>query len=351
MEGSGGDAISMDELIEAGLEPLGLRVGAALAVGHPRRHLHLHLHVGHHRPAQGLRDLARQLPLDGRRWRSTRACSTANTTTYLFLPLAHSFALLIQLLSFDLGGNIAYWERDPLKIIPNLVEVKPDYFPSVPRIFEKIYTAATSEVEKSGGLKKLVFNWAIGVGKKVRQQGARRRADRLAAAQAVRDRRQAGALQDPRPVRRPDQELRHRRRPDQPGDPALLRRRRRPDPRGLGHDRDLDRRDRRQAGRLQVRQGRPGVQRLRDQDRRRRRDPGQGARTSSRATTRTRRRPARPSRAAGCTPATSASSTRTATSRSPAARRTSSSPRAARTSRRRTSRPRSSRARTSPSAS
>jgi len=93
-----------------------------------------------------------------------------NTTTYLFLPLAHSFALLIQLLSFDLGGNIAYWERDPLKIIPNLAEVKPDYFPSVPRIFEKIYTAATSEVEKSGGLKKLVFNWAIGVGKKVRER-------------------------------------------------------------------------------------------------------------------------------------------------------------------------------------
>jgi long-chain acyl-CoA synthetase len=93
-----------------------------------------------------------------------------NTTTYLFLPLAHSFALLIQLLSFDLGGNIAYWERDPLKIVPNLAEVKPDYFPSVPRIFEKIYTAATSEVEKSGGLKKLVFNWAVGVGKKVRER-------------------------------------------------------------------------------------------------------------------------------------------------------------------------------------
>jgi long-chain acyl-CoA synthetase len=93
----------------------------------------------------------------------------SETTTYLFLPLAHSFALLIQFLSFDLGGNIAYWERDPLKIVPNLAEVKPEYFPSVPRIFEKIYTTATSEVEKSGGLKKMVFNWAIGVGKKVRE--------------------------------------------------------------------------------------------------------------------------------------------------------------------------------------
>jgi long-chain acyl-CoA synthetase len=88
--------------------------------------------------------------------------------TYLFLPLAHSFALLIQLLSFSVGGTLAYWERDPLKIVPNLSEVRPTYFPSVPRIFEKIYTAATSAVEKEGGLKKRVFDWAIGVGKKVR---------------------------------------------------------------------------------------------------------------------------------------------------------------------------------------
>jgi long-chain acyl-CoA synthetase len=90
-------------------------------------------------------------------------------TTYLYLPLAHSFALLIQLLSFDVGGVMAYWERDPLKILPNLAEVKPHYFPSVPRIFEKIYTAATANAEKSGGIQKRIFWWAIGVGKKVRE--------------------------------------------------------------------------------------------------------------------------------------------------------------------------------------
>jgi long-chain acyl-CoA synthetase len=89
--------------------------------------------------------------------------------TYLYLPLAHSFALLIQLGSFDLGATIAYWERDPLKIMPNLAEVKPTYFPSVPRIFEKIYTAATSGMEKEGGLKKAIFDWSIRVGGKVRE--------------------------------------------------------------------------------------------------------------------------------------------------------------------------------------
>ncbi|HEV7616097.1 MAG TPA: long-chain fatty acid--CoA ligase, partial [Solirubrobacterales bacterium] len=96
--------------------------------------------------------------------------------TYLYLPLAHSFALLIQLGSFDLGATIAYWERDPLKIMPNLAELKPTYFPSVPRIFEKIYTAANSGMEKEGGLKKAIFHWAIGVGAKMRaaERGGRK---------------------------------------------------------------------------------------------------------------------------------------------------------------------------------
>jgi long-chain acyl-CoA synthetase len=89
--------------------------------------------------------------------------------TYLYLPLAHSFALLIQLGSFDLGATIAYWERDPLKIMSNLAEIKPTYFPSVPRIFEKIYTTATSAMEKEGGLKKAIFDWSIRVGGKMRE--------------------------------------------------------------------------------------------------------------------------------------------------------------------------------------
>jgi long-chain acyl-CoA synthetase len=93
--------------------------------------------------------------------------------TYLFLPLAHSFALLIQFVSFEVGGCLAYWERDPLRIVPNLSEVRPTYFPSVPRIFEKIYTAATASAEKEGGLKKAIFNWAIGVGRRVREMERR----------------------------------------------------------------------------------------------------------------------------------------------------------------------------------
>jgi long-chain acyl-CoA synthetase len=61
---------------------------------------------------------------------------------YLYLPLAHSFALLIQLVTLDLGGTLAFFGGDTKQIIPEIMEVKPTYLPSVPRVFEKLYTKA-----------------------------------------------------------------------------------------------------------------------------------------------------------------------------------------------------------------
>ena len=91
----------------------------------------------------------------------------AGDSVYLFLPLAHAFALLVQFVTIDLGASIAYWERDPQKIVPNLMEVKPTYFPSVPRIFEKIYTLATSNAPDKDQLEQ-----AVGLGLKVRKMQA-----------------------------------------------------------------------------------------------------------------------------------------------------------------------------------
>jgi long-chain acyl-CoA synthetase len=92
------------------------------------------------------------------------AAIEGDEVSYLFLPLAHAFALLIQFVVIDLGGVIAYWEKDPQKIIPNLMEIKPTYFPSVPRIFEKLYTLARSNAPDPAEL-----DQAVAVGSKVRQ--------------------------------------------------------------------------------------------------------------------------------------------------------------------------------------
>jgi long-chain acyl-CoA synthetase len=66
---------------------------------------------------------------------------------YLYLPLAHSFALLIELASFDRGTAIAYFGGDVKQIVAELADVKPTYLPSVPRIFEKIYGLVGANVD------------------------------------------------------------------------------------------------------------------------------------------------------------------------------------------------------------
>src|SRR4051812_40269853 len=92
----------------------------------------------------------------------TRMCEEigvieAGEPVYLYLPLAHSYALLIQLLCVDLGAPLIYWSGDPQQIVPALMATKPAYLPSVPRIFEKIYTLVTSnnDPEKIAGATQL----------------------------------------------------------------------------------------------------------------------------------------------------------------------------------------------------
>ena len=82
---------------------------------------------------------------------------------YLFLPLAHAFALLLMLISADHGVAMAYWGGDPAKIIPELSEVRPTYLPSVPRIFEKLYTLVTAQTDRD------TIAQATEIGTKVRE--------------------------------------------------------------------------------------------------------------------------------------------------------------------------------------
>jgi long-chain acyl-CoA synthetase len=89
---------------------------------------------------------------------------------YVFLPLAHVLTRIVQLFAIDAGGEMAYWRRDPKKIVEDVQLIKPTYLPSVPRIFEKIHTAATAKADAAGGAKAKIFHWAVGVGREVAQR-------------------------------------------------------------------------------------------------------------------------------------------------------------------------------------
>jgi long-chain acyl-CoA synthetase len=94
-------------------------------------------------------------------------------TTYLFLPLAHAFALTAQLASYDLGTTIVYYGGDTRLILPELIETRPTYLPSVPRIFEKLYTAALKMQAQSDDEQQERFAQAIKIGVEVRRRRER----------------------------------------------------------------------------------------------------------------------------------------------------------------------------------
>ena len=98
---------------------------------------------------------------------------TEDEIIYLYLPLAHSYALLIQLAVFDLGGTLAYFSGDTKQIVPELLEVKPTYLPSVPRVFEKIYTLAHGAIEAQPPEERERAQAAIELGMKVRDMMSR----------------------------------------------------------------------------------------------------------------------------------------------------------------------------------
>jgi long-chain acyl-CoA synthetase len=88
-------------------------------------------------------------------------------TVFVFLPLAHALTRMTQMVAIDTGATIAYWERDKEKAMDNLKEVEPTFFPTVPRILEKIYEGAQKEAD--GTVKEKVFEKAVDIGTKARE--------------------------------------------------------------------------------------------------------------------------------------------------------------------------------------
>jgi long-chain acyl-CoA synthetase len=88
---------------------------------------------------------------------------------FMFLPLAHVFARIVEVFTLDLGGTLVYWQRDQKRLLEDFKEARPTYFASVPRVWEKVYSAATSGVADQPLPKRAIFSWSIAVGRRVRE--------------------------------------------------------------------------------------------------------------------------------------------------------------------------------------
>jgi len=83
-----------------------------------------------------------------------------------FLPLSHITARHVDYLLFQLGVTIAYCPNfDDLP--QSLLEVRPTVFVAVPRVYEKIHNKI---LQTTHGTKLKIFNWALSVGRKHREE-------------------------------------------------------------------------------------------------------------------------------------------------------------------------------------
>jgi long-chain acyl-CoA synthetase len=69
--------------------------------------------------------------------------------TVLFLPLAHSFARLIQAGVVAARVHMAHLS-DPKQLVPALGSYRPNFVLAVPRVFEKVYNGAQQKAEADG---------------------------------------------------------------------------------------------------------------------------------------------------------------------------------------------------------
>jgi long-chain acyl-CoA synthetase len=99
--------------------------------------------------------------------------------SYLYLPLAHVFALITMLATVDEGTTLIYFGGNTREILAEIIETKPTYVPSVPRIFEKLYGAAMKMVASGSEEEQERFRKAVKLGVEVRTR--RQRGDEVPA--------------------------------------------------------------------------------------------------------------------------------------------------------------------------
>ena len=82
-----------------------------------------------------------------------------------YLPICHIFERF-ALYYYQYMGFKIYFAESIEKLGDNLREIKPHFIPVVPRLLEKIYDKIVDKGSKLTGIKRLLFFWALALGKK-----------------------------------------------------------------------------------------------------------------------------------------------------------------------------------------
>jgi long-chain acyl-CoA synthetase len=82
-----------------------------------------------------------------------------------WLPLSHSYEHTVQFIQIVVGARVFYAESID-KLIKNMSDCSPEIMTAVPRFYQNLYQKINTEFQKTKGLKKLLINQTIYLGKK-----------------------------------------------------------------------------------------------------------------------------------------------------------------------------------------
>lgn len=84
---------------------------------------------------------------------STKIICNHEDTNVSYLPYPHSFEQVMLGYMLMIGGRIGYYQGDPTKLTEDCQLLKPTLFPSVPRLYNRIYGVLKGKMEQAGGCK------------------------------------------------------------------------------------------------------------------------------------------------------------------------------------------------------
>lgn len=80
-----------------------------------------------------------------------------------FLPLCHVYERMM-VYNFQLNGVSVYYVENLALIAQFIKDIKPNVFNTVPRLLEKVYDSIIGKGKDLGGIKKILFFWAVNLG-------------------------------------------------------------------------------------------------------------------------------------------------------------------------------------------
>jgi long-chain acyl-CoA synthetase len=166
-EGDGSELLTLDGLRRLGSEVPPDRVRERLESMHPDDLATLVYTSGTTGPPKGCMLSHRNLLSTARLYIEQLGFEESHSL-YQFLPLAHVLARVAQIVALSVGARIIYWTGDPADIVDELHQTSPTHFPAVPRVYEKIHSAAIGRAHEGSRAQRLLFEWALRCGSRAR---------------------------------------------------------------------------------------------------------------------------------------------------------------------------------------